>query len=250
MRWFAPNGYMPVLSSAAALFASFRIVPAGLATLIKPFGTPFRVTPKGSGISFRFGDPTVLVASFLLILLTVGGVIKNRIAPSASAVDNGAVMMVAEAWALVNVVLLAVAALIGLESPRPRKEERFPLDEPAEFRLEGLEGLEGVPRPCRVVDISVSGALLAEVAEAGLVPVGTLLELALPGMGALPARVVRVTETEGRRGLGLGVCFEALPGQCRDALIRYIYSSGRNNAVETVHVGAVLRGLFRAFVRR
>jgi cellulose synthase (UDP-forming) len=248
MRWFAPNGYMPVLSGAATLFASFRIVPAGLATLIKPFGTPFRVTPKGSGISFRFGDPTVLVASFLLILLTVGGVIKNRIAPAASAVDSGAVMMVAEAWALVNVVLLAVAALIGLESPRPRKEERFPLDEPAEYRLEGLEDPEGDgdPHPCRVVDISVSGALLAGLAGAGLAPVGTLLELTLPGLGALPARVVRVTETEG----GLGVCFEALPDPCRDALIRYIYSSGRNNAVETVRVGAVLRGLLRAFVKR
>jgi cellulose synthase (UDP-forming) len=233
MRWFAPNGYMPVLSSAATLFGSFRIVPAGLATLIKPFGTPFKVTPKGSGITFRFGDPTVLVASFVLILLTVSGVIKNRIYPSA--VGSGAVMAVAEGWALVNVVLLAVAALIGLESPRPRKEERFPLDEPAEYRL------EGAARPCRVVDISVSGALLA---EAGPAPVGTLLELALPGMGALPARVVRVTEG------GLGVCFEDLPGPCRDALIHYIYSSGRSNAVETVRVGAVLRGLLGAFARR
>jgi hypothetical protein len=87
----------------------------------------------------------------------------------------------------------------------------------------------------------VSGALLA---EAGAAPVGTRLELALPGMGALPARVVRVTEG------GLGVSFEALPGPCRDALIHYIYSSGRSNAVEAVRVGAVLRGLLRAFARR
>jgi cellulose synthase (UDP-forming) len=233
MRWFAPNGYLPVLSSAATLFGSFRIVPAGLATLIKPFGTPFKVTPKGSNITFRFGDPTVLASSFVLILLTVGGVIKNRIAPSAP--DSGAVMMVAEGWALVNVVLLAVAALIALESPRPRKEERFPVDEPAEYRL------EGVTRPCRVVDLSVSGALLA---EAGPALVGTLLELTLPGVGALPARVVRVTEG------GLGICFEALPGTCRDALIHDIYSSGRSNAVQTVRAGEVLRGLLRAFVRR
>jgi cellulose synthase (UDP-forming) len=160
-------------------------------------------------------------------------VIKNRMAPSAA--GGGAVMMVAEGWALVNVVLLAVAALIALESPRPRKEERFPLDEPAEYRL------EGVRRPCRVVDLSVSGALLA---EAGLAPVGARLELALPGMNALAARVVRLTEG------GFGVCFEDLPGPCRDALIRYIYSSGRSNAVQTVHVGEVLRGLLRAFVRR
>jgi cellulose synthase (UDP-forming) len=235
MRWFAPNGYLPVLSSAAALFGSFRIVPAGLATLIKPFGTPFKVTPKGSGITFRFGDATVLVSAFLLILLTVGGLIKNRIAPS-SAVHSDAVMIVAECWALVNVVLLAVAALIALESPRPRKEERFPLDEPADYRLEGAAGR----CPCRVVDISVSGALLA---EAGPAPVGAPLELALPGVGALPAHVARVTAG------GLGICFDDLPGPSRDALIHYIYSSGRSNAVETVRAGAVLRGLVRAFVK-
>src|SRR5262249_46817470 len=48
MRWFAPNGYMPILTAASSLFGSFRIVPAGLLTLVKPFGTPFKVTPKGS----------------------------------------------------------------------------------------------------------------------------------------------------------------------------------------------------------
>ena len=235
MRWFAPNGFLPILSSAATLFGSFRIVPAGLATLIKPFGTPFKVTPKGSGITFRFGDPAVLVGAFVLILLTVGGLIKNRVAPSGAG-HGAAVTIVAEAWALVNVVLLAVAALIALESPRPRKEERFPADEPAEYRL------GGAPRryPCRVVDISVSGALLA---GAGPAPVGMPLELDLPGVGALPARVVRGTAG------GLGVCFEALPGPCRDALIHYIYSSGRSNAVETVRAGAVLRGLLKAFVK-
>jgi cellulose synthase (UDP-forming) len=173
------------------------------------------------------------VSTFVLILLTVGGLIKNRMAP-ADVPNSHIVMIAAEVWALVNVVLLAVAALIALETPRPRKEERFPLDEPAEYRL------EGVGRPCRVVDISVSGALLA---EAGPAPIGAPIEVALPGMDALPARVVRVTEG------GLGVCFEDLSGPSRDALIHYIYSSGRSNAVQTVRVGEVLRGLLRAFVR-
>jgi cellulose synthase (UDP-forming) len=234
MRWFAPNGYMPILTAASSLFGSFRIVPAGLRTLFKPFGTPFKVTPKGSGITFSFGDTTVLVSTFVLILLTVGGLIKNRIAP-ADVPDSHIVMIVAEVWALVNVVLLAVAALIALEKPRPRKEERFPLDVPAEYRL------EGVGRPCRVVDISVSGALLA---EAGPAPIGAPIEVALPGMDALPARVVRVTEG------GFAVCFEDLLGPCRDALIHYIYSSGRSNAVQTVRVAEVMRGLLRAFVKR
>jgi cellulose synthase (UDP-forming) len=234
-RWFALNGFLPILSSAATLFGSFRIVPAGLATLIKPFGTPFKVTPKGNANTFSFGDPAVLVGSFVLIALTVGGLIKNRIAPAGPGHEE-AVMMVAEVWALVNVVLLAVAALIAIEKPRPRKEERFPVDEPAEYRLEGAPSC----CPCHVVNISVSGAFLA---LAGPVPVGARLELALPGVGTLPACAVRGTAD------GVGICFEPLPEPSRDGLIHYIYSWGRTNAVETVRAGAVFRGLLRAFVK-
>jgi cellulose synthase (UDP-forming) len=82
IRWFAPHSYLPVLSTASSLFGSFRIVPAGLSTLIKPFGTPFKVTPKGSSITFDFGDMTVLALSVLLMVLTV--VCRPRTATASS----------------------------------------------------------------------------------------------------------------------------------------------------------------------
>jgi cellulose synthase (UDP-forming) len=233
IRWFAPHSYLPVLSTASSLFGSFRIVPAGLLTLIKPFGTPFKVTPKGSSITFDFGDLTVLGLSVLLILLTVGGLIKNRVAP-VDVSEGGAVRFIAELWALVNVVLLALAALIALETPRPRREERFPIDEPACYLLGESE------LPCHLVDLSLSGALLTGSAT---LPIGVLLHVVLNGVGRLPARVVRAQNDQ------FAVQFEDLSVQDRDRLIHAIYSAGRLNAVQALNGWRLLLGVVRRVVQ-
>ena len=49
MTWLSGGRYLPFLSTGFSLLLSFRLVPTIVATLIKPFGAPFRVTPKGSG---------------------------------------------------------------------------------------------------------------------------------------------------------------------------------------------------------
>ncbi len=233
IRWFAPNSYLPILSTASALFTSFRVVPAGLSTLIKPFGTPFRVTPKGSSITFSFGDVTVLVTVVGLMVLTLGGLIKNRIAPS-SADDMSAFQFVGEAWALVNLIVLAVTALIAIESPRRRKEERFPHDRPATCRLHGVQ------YPCRVRDISASGALLDGV---NAVSTDGRIEVVLDDVGALPARIVRAT------GYELAVCFDGISSRDRDRLIRSIFAAGRCNAVQHLRPWKVVLGLFHSFAK-
>ncbi|HEY7425846.1 MAG TPA: glycosyltransferase [Gemmataceae bacterium] len=233
IRWFAPHSYMPLLSTASTLFGSFRIVPAALSTLIKPFGTPFKVTPKGSSITFDFGDLTVLGLAVLLMLLTIGGLIKNRVAP-VDVAQGGAVRFIAEIWALTNVVLLALAALIALESPRPRREERFPADEPARYLLGESES------PCRLVNLSASGALLA---GAGPVPVGVSLYVVLDGVGRLSARVVRT------QGDHFAVQFEDLSLEDRDRLIHAIYSAGRLNAVQDLNGWRLLFGVVKRVVK-
>jgi cellulose synthase (UDP-forming) len=233
IRWFAPHSYYPVLTTASSLFGSFRIVPAGLSTLIKPFGTPFKVTPKGSSIQFEFGDVTVLFLSVLLMGLTIGGLIKNRVAP-AEVSEGGAVRFMAEMWALANIFSLAVSALIALETPRPRREERFPADEPARYLLEDSES------PCRVVNLSVSGALLVGAVPAS---VGTSLYVILDDVGRLPARVVRVQDG------CFAVQFENMSVEDRDRLIHAIYSAGRLNAVQNLNGWRLLFGVVKRVVR-
>ena len=233
MRWFARNSYVPLLSTASALFSSFRIVPAGLATLIKPFGTPFRVTPKGQSVTFGFGDMMVFTLSVVLMLLTVGGLIMSRLAPAESG-DSAAFQFIAEGWALVNLAMLAVTALIAIESPRPRKEERFPEDRPAFYRT------NGALHPCRVADISASGALLRTDSPA---PAADSLVLVLDDVGALPARIVRAT------GNRLAVCFDGILPADRDRLIRSIFARGRFNAVSEVKPWKVMLALVQGFAK-
>ncbi|HEV3084862.1 MAG TPA: glycosyltransferase [Gemmataceae bacterium] len=233
IRWFAPNSYLPIVSSASALFTSFRIVPTGLATLIKPFGTPFKVTPKGSSITFSFGDMMVLGSVIILMLLTLGGLIKNRLDPS-DPTANSVFMLIAEAWALINLVVLAVTALIAIESARPRKEERFQIDKPAAYRVADAEF------PCRICNLSISGAFLTEVHA---MPPDGKLELLISGIGLLPGRVTRTQANS------LALCFDDLSAQDRDRLIQYIYAAGRCNAVQRVKPWKVMHGLLQSFGR-
>ena len=81
MRFFAPNCYVPILSTAISFFNSLRLVPTALSTLIKPFGAPFRVTPKGSNVTASSGDRYALFVVGLLAALTVGGMVINWILP-------------------------------------------------------------------------------------------------------------------------------------------------------------------------
>jgi cellulose synthase (UDP-forming) len=251
IRWFAPDSYVPFISSATTLFNSFRIVPTGVATFIKPFGTPFRVTPKGSGIKFSFGDMLVLMMSLGLLLLTISALVKNRLFPSNPGGDD-ICLVLAEIWALANVVVLALVALIAIECPRPRREERFRSDHPASYRVSERNF------KCRIRDISVSGALL-EIHENGAppsevrsqksevgAPSGSLngcLELILDGGDPLPAKVVR------RARSSVAVHFAEMTSEDRDRLIRYIYASGRSNAVEEVKGWKIVRGLLRNFAK-
>ncbi len=47
MTWLSNGRHMPFLSAGYSVLLSFRVVPTIISTLIKPFGAPFRVTPKG-----------------------------------------------------------------------------------------------------------------------------------------------------------------------------------------------------------
>ena len=59
-RWLMPHARTPLLSAAASLYLSAAIFPAVVATLIKPFGAPFRVTPKGKVSQSAGSDPVAL----------------------------------------------------------------------------------------------------------------------------------------------------------------------------------------------
>lgn len=230
MRFFAPNCHVPILSTAISLFSSLRLVPTALATLIKPFGAPFRVTPKGSNVSASSVDRYALVTLGLLAALTLGGIVINRVHRDMLPGGETA-QLIAELFALGNLVLLGLAAAMALETPRPRRGERFPLHKSGSYSLPHQSG----DSPCVIQNISETGALLC-----GMEPVepGTRLELGLPGIGPVPSRVVRRTER------GVAVEFIDLSEEARWRIIDFIYSSGLCNEVKQVSLREVAATLF------
>ena len=132
-RRLAPSCYVPVFGSAVALFTTLRITPTVLASLIKPFGVPFRVTPKGINNDAGRVDRPVFGAVTILAALTLGGMLFNRLSPNAAGPVRAA-LVVAEVYALFNLVLLAIAAVLAIEIPNPRHGERFWIKEPGSCR--------------------------------------------------------------------------------------------------------------------
>lgn len=129
MQWLAPKKYIPLLSTSVGVFGMFRLLPVVISSVIKPFGEPFRVTPKGSGSSSSI-DWYILTVSIILILATVFGIVLNII-PEYRMLTSMEFFPYALMWSVVNLFILFICALLCFDTPRKRKEERFIINEPA-----------------------------------------------------------------------------------------------------------------------
>ena len=229
MAVLAGNRVSPVLTDVSQLLSSAVVLRTVAKVAVKPFGHPFKVTPKGmsrDGVRVEWG----LMLPFLAVgLATAGGLLLNLGAWAPGRGDPSyALNMV---WSLFNLVVMAVAAAACVEVPRPRQEERFAVLEAARIRRADGSGDES----CTVLDMSVTGARLAFEGAAA----GDRLEVLLPGGLALPFEVVRAGsgKVSGR--------FLADP-KARRALIALLYTGRFTNEVAEV---APLRTLGRAMRR-
>lgn len=155
MRWLVGGHFSPLVSGPVGLFASFRLGPTVVASLIKPFGKPFQVTPKGSdAVHGRQVDYFSLGMILLCMALTLLGLLMN-VVPELAVVPHDEFFPIAMFWSLLNIVVLGLAALLCFEGPRLRKEERFLMAEPA-IAHDGETRHE-----VEIIDISVDGCKVA-----------------------------------------------------------------------------------------
>ncbi len=99
----------PILSDVNQLIISFPIIATVATALVRPFGRPFKVTPKGqtrSGITIHWG----LLAPFaVLAVLTAGGILFSASPWSPARLADGHALNIL--WSLLNLAtLLAVIA--------------------------------------------------------------------------------------------------------------------------------------------
>lgn len=236
--WLAPRHYIPLLSSSVASLEAIQVMPTVVSSLVTPFKQEFGVTPKG-----RMGRPdsqrhihqfSFWISVILLILTTIGMILN--IIPEDTPASEGGFFPVAALWATMNMFMLIIMALISIEHPRPRADERFQLNERGSISLNGEE------LPIHIFDMSLGGARLRqeEVKDIKFAE-HQEVDLILPDYGNIPSEVLR---TEG--GI-LHLQFKDLKGKPRHRLIQHLYTGKYQNSSELKYTSFIRRLFHRIF---
>ena len=223
MRWLVGGNFSPLVSGPAGVFASFRLGPTVLASLVKPFGQPFRVTPKGSNaVTGAQVDFFSLGMILLCMGLTLLGLLIN-VVPELAVVPHDEFFPIAMLWSMLNVVILGLAALLCFEGPRLRKEERFLMTESAVAH----DGEAQVA--VTIIDVSVDGCQLAlPTTGHGPFQEGTA-SLTVAGVGRVKIRPVRQDAAH------LAATFEYESPAQRKAMICKLFSGQYTTVAPATH---------------
>ncbi|PDT83291.1 glycosyltransferase [Sinorhizobium sp. BJ1] len=241
MLWLAPTRYLPLVSTAVGTFATFRMLPTVLSSLVRPFGKPFKVTPKGSGNEANLFDAYTFIWIAAFIVVTAAGLLVN-IVPETAHVE-GSFSTIAALWSGINIVVLIIASLICFEKPR-RLLQAFKLDEAAE-----VDGSTG-----RLVSLSLDKAVVAVPSEVRFK--STHVTLNLEGFAPLQTELKQVTQRRGdisrsgdKRRYYLHLYFD-LRGFERDKMIIKLYTGNYSQDVPDIDkVGVSVNLMLRAFGR-
>ncbi|WP_026187223.1 glycosyltransferase [Ensifer sp. BR816] len=241
MLWLAPTRYLPLVSTAVGTFATFRMLPTVLSSLVRPFGKPFKVTPKGSGNEENLFDAYTFTWIAAFIVVTAGGLLINIVPETAHI--QGSFSTIAALWSGINIIVLLIASLICFEKPR-RLLQAFKLDEAAD-----VDGSAG-----RLVSLSLDKAVVAVPTETRFQ--STRVTLNLEGFAPLQTELKQVTQRRGdisrsgdKRRYYLHLHFD-LRGFERDKMIIKLYTGNYSQEVPDIDKAAVsVNLLLRAFGR-
>jgi cellulose synthase (UDP-forming) len=218
---YADGQHFPLASQVQGTFLSFKILPTVLGTLVKPFGHPFKVTPKGGTSQTSSYARGIFWTAASLMGLTVFGLIINTI-PEWRIVEIPHMLPVVAFWSAINVVVLFLVCMMSLQAPRRRGEERFELDEPIR-----VIGSSGAISSGRIKDMSLSGVRIerdtdktADTDKTLAARAGDSVSVFITEVGFVSGTVVRQT------GRLLSVQFILPPSVERDHLIRKMFTVG------------------------
>jgi cellulose synthase (UDP-forming) len=240
---FAPQQYFPFSAQVHGTFQSFKILPTVLTSLVKPFGHPFKVTPKGADAKGADYDRTIFWVSAGLMMLTILGLVINARSDWRIIGQSGS-LEIAACWAVINIVILFLTCMMSLQAPVHRDEERFSFDEPI-----SMFSASGAMSTGRIRDISLSGAAI--IADDNLkltADPDERLRLFVTEVGFVTARVVR------QNNLFLAVQFDLPPSVERDLMIRKLFTAGLDattvNASALSSIGAMLMSVWSTATTR
>jgi cellulose synthase (UDP-forming) len=236
---YAPRRYYPIAAQVLGVFQSFKVLPAALATIVRPHGHVFKVTPKGAAAHGSNYERGVFWIAAVLIVLTIGGLLINT-TPEWRIVSQTGLLPIVALWSGINVVVLLLVCMMALQAPVRRAEERFDLDEPVY-----IFAANGALSTGRTKDVSLSGmAIKVDSTRALAARVGEQVRVFLPEVGFVEGTAVR------KSGDFLGVHLNLRHSIERDLLIRRLFTAAVANATVDVSVlaatGMLLKSIWSA----
>jgi cellulose synthase (UDP-forming) len=212
---YAPRQYFPLAAQVLGTFQSFKVLPAVLTTLLRPFGHVFNVTPKGTAAVESGYDHGIFWTAALLMAATSVGLLINT-SPDWRIVTQLSLLPMVALWSSINVIVLFLVCMLALQAPVRRTEERFAIDESVQ-----IIGPSGALSTAVIKDISLSGA--AMVVDRPIdAKIGERLRLFITEVGFVAATVIRSNDGQ------VGVQFDLPASTERDLLIRKLFTAGRD----------------------
>lgn len=228
LRLISPNGFFPLANMVHTCLQAPRIIPTVLATLIRPHGHAFKVTPKGQAAGGAALDKVMVFLPAFLIIATGSGIYLNADI-NTRILESGLQLPLLVIWAVLGMIVLTIVQAVAISSSDAAADDFFPMG-----RLAcSLMTNEGVRVPVFIDKMSLSAARL-HVEAPFEISRGTWLGLEMEGVDTLAAHVTR--RDSGR----IEVVLPAVDGRLRDQLIRTLYTQGRDNSTHAPGAPALL----------
>lgn len=232
LNWISGGLIVPVLNDVSQLLGAREITKAVLIGLLRPKNQKFKVTAKG-------GDRTKVVVQWPLLLpmlvvfvLTVTGLLYSIVTDVVFERDPGDGKSVILTWTLYNLAVLAATMAVCVELPR-RASANAQGALPVVVRF-GAGLMRGWAMRLTAEDAWIRGGPVP--------PRGTEVEVELPGIGAVPARVLR----EEPAGVSLALAPDA---EQRAALLAALHTREGAAGTMRTRLGGLLIGLSGRIIR-
>jgi len=160
-------------------------------SLVRPFGTPFKVTPKGATSDKATLNTPVALPLMVLLALYVTGVLFNIFIRSTWAESSPSESVILF-WCLYNGLMLWMAIIACVDAPQRRETVRFPFNGNKPLTLICANA---TLKAC-LTDMSETGLRVilepTELAALETIEPGTRLRLQLSAVGCLEADLLQV----------------------------------------------------------
>jgi cellulose synthase (UDP-forming) len=231
---------LPIMTDLSQLLPSFVIVQTVLAGLIRPFGRPFKVTPKGSCSGDVVIHWTYLLPFALAALGTFLGILINTSAYSDLNVEPGFAVNVF--WSIYNIAILLLAVAVCIELPQRREDARFSAQDQAVIRRYGQ-----ADSVCKIVNISLGGAKIAGPPPAWASDGEEGVLLLDGGVQQVPFRIVWLDQKQGVEQ-DFAIAFNA-DRRLRRALTARLFTGAYRGMVDEINLRRVLFAIGKRLLR-